>query len=215
MEPVVILFIGVAAFLGLGWHRGSRTNHAVVVNAVRAMEEAFSPRDKTYTDIGGVVGYNFVYDLEPPFKKLEGTIITLPRHAILYLPISRWFLKREDMLLFTLYCDDLPAGRGHIVEAQRFERGTIPLEDRESLSVTPLTYPERSFVLLWYNPLIRDRLQALLESFSEGARKCIRYLGYYGGEGHMAFTLNPGNPGLSAVLGEIREVAGKTPFLER
>ncbi|TVR73806.1 MAG: hypothetical protein EA427_01855 [Spirochaetaceae bacterium] len=210
MEPVVLVFIAVAAFLGLRWHRGSRVNYGVITGAVEAMEKAFSPRDKTYINIGGVVGYNFVYELDPPFRKLEGTIVTLPRQAVLYLPISRWLLKREDMLLFTLYCGDLKTGRGHIVEAARFENRTIPVEDRDSLSVTPAEYPERSFVVLWYNPLVRDRLRAMLDRFSGRARRGIRYLGYYGSEGHMAFTVNPGDPELPALLEEIRRVAGDT-----
>ena len=215
MEPVLLLFVALAAFLGLGWYRGGRANHALILTATQAMERAFAPIDTTYINIGGVVGYNFVYQLSPPFLRLEGTILTLPRHAILYLPISRWLLRREDTLLFTLYCGELRTGQGHIVEAERFKQGTsdltIPAEDLENLSTTPAEYEERSFVILWYNPMVRDRLRDILNQFSPGARNGIRYLGYYGGEGHVACTVNPNAVHLEKTLREIRSVLSGAP----
>lgn len=207
MHPVLLVFVAIALFLSVGWHRGRQRNQALILNTVGVMETVFQPRDTTYTNIGGFIGYNVAYTLDPPLTRLEGTIITLPRHAVLYLPLSRYLFKREDMLLITLYGGTLKSGRGYIVEAERYHRGTIPLDDREGTSETPVEYPDRSFVVLWYNPLVRDRLKELLDKFSPEARNGIRYIGYYGSEGHMAYTVNPNHSHLETVLREIRTAA--------
>lgn len=211
MEPTVLIFVAFAAFLMLGWNRGGRINTRILLHAVETMERVFSPLDKTYTNIGGVVGYNFDYQLAPPFTRLEGTVTTLPRHAVLYLPISSRLLGREDRLLFTLYCEELRTGRGHIVNAERYRRGTIPIEDAENPENTVVERRAGTFLILWYNPMIRDRLTEMLGQLSETATECIRYIGYYGSEGHVAVTVNPRHPELEATLREIIAVVSGSP----
>jgi hypothetical protein len=211
MEPTVLIFIALAAFLMLGWNRGGRINTKILLDAVETMERVFSPLDKTYTNIGGVVGYNFEYRIAPPFKRLEGTITTLPRHAVLYLPISRRLLGREDRLLFTLYCEELRTGRGHIVNAEGYRRGTIPVEDADNPESTTVEREAGTFLILWYNPMIRDRMAEMLGQLSDTATECIRYIGYYGSEGHLAVTVNPGHPELETALREVITMATGSP----
>ncbi len=211
MNPMLLLFVGIAALLGLRWYRGNRTNMALMINAVDTLERVFSPREKTYTNIGGVIGYNLVYDLETPFRRMEGTIVTLPRQAILYLPISRWLLKREDKLLLTLYCDELRTGQGHIVEAARHRRSAVALEDQDTLQETPVDRNGRTFLLLWFNPLIRDRLGEMLQQLSLETLECLYYIGYYGTDNYVALTLDPGHPALEPALREVRDLMTSAP----
>ncbi|MFP4432397.1 MAG: hypothetical protein ACLFPV_14190 [Spirochaetaceae bacterium] len=206
MDPLLLVIVAIAAVLGIRWYRGGRENAAVLLSATRALERAFSPVDTQYTNIGGTVGYNFVYSLSAPFRRLEGTLTTLPRHAVLYLPISVWILKREDLLLFTVYYDALPPGIGHIAEAERFRRGSIPLDDRENLDVTWITRERRTFSILWYNAFVRKRLEGFLDQLSDSTLECLHYVGYFGGESSLAFTLNPIHPSLEKALAELVEV---------
>jgi hypothetical protein len=206
MEPLLLVIVAIAVLLGIGWYRGGKENTALLLAATRALERAFSPGDTEYTNIGGTVGYNFVYRLEDPFQRLEGTLTTLPRHALLYLPISQWLLKHEDLLLFTVYYDRLPPGIGHIVEAERHRRGSIPVQDQESIDATSVSTRRREFSVLWYNPVVRERLRGFLNQLSDAALECIHYVGYFGGESCIAFTLDPIHPSLEKALGELVEV---------
>ncbi len=206
MDPLLLVIVAIAAVLGIRWYRGGRENTAVLLSATRALERAFAPVDTEYTNIGGTVGYNFVYTLADPFRRLEGTLTTLPRHAILYLPISQWILKREDLLLFTVYYDRLPPGIGHIAESERLRRGSIPIEDEENLDVTSVSAAKREFSILWYNPIVRERLEGFLDRLSDSTLECLYYVGYFGGETCVAFTLNPIHPALEKALGELVEV---------
>lgn len=206
MEPLLLVIVAIAVVLGIGWYRGGKENTAVLLTATRALEGAFAPRDTEYTNIGGTVGYNFVFALGEPFRRLEGTLTTLPRHALLYLPISQWVLKREDLLLFTVYYDRLPPGTGHIVEAERLRRGSVPVQDRENLEVTSVTRGRRNFSVLWYNPVIRERLKRFIEGLSDSTLECIHYVGYFGLESCVAFTLDPIHPSLGGALSQMAEV---------
>lgn len=211
MDPLLLLFIAIAALLGLKWHRGGRQNVAMIVATTDVMERVFVPLDTTYVNIGGFVGYNFTYTLSPPFKRLEGTITTLPRHALLYLPLSRRLFHREDQLLFTLYCSELRTGQGHIIQAERYRHGAVALEDADELEQTTVERRSGPFLILWRNPLIRDRLLEMLGQLSETATECIRYIGYYGSDGHVAVTLHPGHPQIEETLREVLAVVSRAP----
>ena len=203
MEPLLLVIVAIAVVLGFGWYRGAKENTAVLLFATRALENAFSPRDTEYTNIGGTVGYNFVYTLADPFRRLEGTLTTLPRHALLYLPISEWILKREDLLLFTVYYDRLPPGIGHIAESGRLRRGNIPVQDQENLDATTVARGRTTLSVLCYNPVIRKRLEAFIDQLSDSTLECLYYVGYFGGESCVAFTLNPIHPALEKALTEV------------
>jgi hypothetical protein len=162
--------------------------------------------DTEYVNIGGTVGYHFTYTLNPPFTRLEGTITTVPRHALFYLPIALWLFKREDLLLFTVYCDHLEVGLGYVVEASRYESGHIPIEDRERLSTTPVHRDTGEYLLLWYNPLIRDRLSGVFAQLSDTALESFVHFGYYGQQAYLAVTVNPAQPGLPQTIRELAAV---------
>jgi hypothetical protein len=209
MDPLLLVIVAIAALTGYSWYQGNRTSRMVILAATTAMERAFQPVDSGYTNIGGTVGYHFSYSLKPPFRRMEGTVTTVPRHALFYLPIALWLLKREDLLLFTLYCEHLEAGQGYIVEKSRYEGRRIPIEDRENLHSTTVSRGAREFVLLWYNPLIRDRLSALLKHMGDPTLDTFLYLGYYGQSSYLAVTVSPVHPGLDRAMKELSLIFGE------
>ncbi len=211
MEPMFLLVFALIGFVFLGWYRGGRKNVEVILSTCRTAERVFEPVDTNYTNIGGVVGVNFVFELSSPFRRLEGTVTTVPRHAALYLPISRWVIRREDMLLITVYCERLRPGQGHIVERGRYQRAGAAVEEPEEMFETPVARGNREFLLLWYNPLIRDRLDWMLSQFSDIGTDCLRYLGYYGSDNYFSATFHATHPELEAVLLEFKALVRAVP----
>ncbi|MFW5828391.1 MAG: hypothetical protein ACOCU4_09870 [Alkalispirochaeta sp.] len=203
MDPLLLIIVAIAALTGVRWFRGVRENRMLILHATEAMERAFQPEDTKYTNIGGSIGYNFAYTLSHPYIRLEGTITTLPRHAVFYLPISLWLFHREDLLLFTLYGEPLEAGLGHIAERERYRHGRLPVEDQEDLQSMVTTRGSRQYVILYYNPQIRERLSGFLEALSEAALESILYIGYYGNDSHIAVTMNPTKSGLEGAITEL------------
>jgi hypothetical protein len=205
MDPLFLVIVAIAALTGVRWFRGVRENRMLILLATKAMERAFQPEDTRYTNIGGSIGYNFSYTLSHPFIKLDGTVTTLPRHAIFYLPISIWLFKREDLLLFTLYCEKMDMGIGYIAEKERYEGGRLPIEDQDALQSTVTVRGTRQYVILYYNPQIRERLSAFLDALSEAALAGILYIGYYGNDSYVAVTMNPTHSELEGAIRELSE----------
>ncbi|TVR34107.1 MAG: hypothetical protein EA404_03215 [Spirochaetaceae bacterium] len=204
MSLLAYLIFGLAAAMMLGWRRGVRTNQQLLLETCAATERVFQPTDTSYTNIGGLVGYNFAYQLDSAaFHRLDGTITTLPRQSLLYYPIAR-FMGREDNLILTLFCYSLAPGEGHIVEERQFGRGWIPIDDDTSMRSETVEHGELRFLLFSYNPLVRSLLLSILARLSGGPS--LRYIGYYGSNGYISLRFCPGSAELETQINELHGV---------
>ncbi|MFW6249492.1 MAG: hypothetical protein ACOC47_00195 [Alkalispirochaetaceae bacterium] len=152
------LIISFAFALGYGFMQGQRKNRLIAAEVAHSLEELYRPDDTRYVNIGGVVGYHIFYQLHGKVKSIVGTLTLLPRHAVLYMPISR-LLGRRDQMRLTLHTTALPFGEGHIVDPGALEKGILYLEDQESLQRRSVSLGERSFLILYRNPMVADRLE--------------------------------------------------------
>ncbi len=187
-HPVSFVVLIAAVVVSVAWRRGMRANRALILSACNTVEEVFDPVDKTYTNIGGSIGYQFTHTLEKPFSRIDGTIATVPRQAVLYLPISR-ALGREDILQLTLFCPNLPPGIGHIVESRQLRRGWIVPEETEQMYARTEQLEDMTVVVYYFNPYVREQLAARFLEISR--RRAFRYLGYYGSYGYVTLRLDP------------------------
>jgi hypothetical protein len=114
----LILIFGLSALIGIGFHRGKKKNNAIYLSAFSQLVDIFKPHDQTFIDIGGLVGHHASFTIEQRggIYKIDATITLLPRHAPLYMPISRR-LMRSDRLFVTFYTRASPPGEGHLIEA--------------------------------------------------------------------------------------------------
>ncbi len=204
MTLLAYLIFGLAAAMMLGWRRGVRTNQQLLIETCATTERVFQPIDTSYTNIGGLVGYNFAYQLDSAaFYRLDGTITTLPRQSLLYYPLAR-FMGREDNLILTLFCHSLAPGEGHIVEERQFSRGWIPIDDDTSMQCETVENGELRFFLFSYNPLVRRLLLSILARLAGGPS--LRYIGYYGSNGYISLRFCPESAELETQIDELRRV---------
>ena len=109
----VLIFGGLA--LALAYQQGRKANLALIRHSSRSLEEVLQPDDRTYTWIGGLVGYHAVYTYRSgPVERVEITVTLLPRHAPLFLPIS-WLLFRSDRIFLTAFFREPFSGEAHLV----------------------------------------------------------------------------------------------------
>jgi hypothetical protein len=161
LVPLVIL--PLSALLGFAFLKGQRRNRLIASQLAHSLEDFYQPREKRYVNIGGVVGYHIFYRLGGEIRSLVGTLTLLPRHAILYLPISR-LLGRRDQVRLTLHIADTPFGEGYIADPKSLERGLLYIEDEESLERKRVAIGDRTLLILYRNPLVAKRLEAFLTS---------------------------------------------------
>ena len=109
--PYLFLLAG-ATFLQYLW--GRRANWRIIRETAQACERALRPQDQTYTWIGGLIGYKADYVVRRGhLNRVEATLTALPRHSLLYLPIS-WAWRRHDTLYLLLRPNQPLRMRGHV-----------------------------------------------------------------------------------------------------
>ncbi len=110
---IILIFI-VAGGLSYGFYWGYKKNLAIMKKTARLLEEYFTPTKKYYTWIGGVVGFEAQYFLLDG-RKIHVKLILLPRHAILYYPISL-LLHKGDKLFFRGKLDLSDIDEKHVIK---------------------------------------------------------------------------------------------------
>lgn len=193
----LVLAIAIANAVVYRW--GISYNRRFIVNTCHLVEGVFEPTDTEYTNIGGVVGFNMRYRLEPPLLSLQGTLTTAPRHTMFYAPITR-LTGRGDSLILSITAAELPAGEAHIVSRRHFELGRVQLDDIADMTRTEL--PGAEFLVLAFNQWHRDRMVALFNAFDDPSS--IVHIGFYGKTDCFSVVLNPATPHLAETLTRLR-----------
>jgi len=114
---LVPLIFAVSAYIAIGFHRGKKKNREICLSTFSDLMEVFKPDDQTFTNIGGIVGHHATFNFQEngPIYEIDATITLLPRHAPLYIPVSK-LLIRSDRLFITFYMRTSPPGEGHLIE---------------------------------------------------------------------------------------------------
>ncbi len=93
-----------------------------------------------------------------PVEKVDATITFLPRHAWLWMPVSK-LIRKYDRLFITLHLRQAPIAEGHLIEKgyARFRGPKITNADR--LQSEALRWGNLDFILYFGNETIRQRLR--------------------------------------------------------
>lgn len=160
---IPLLILPLSAAVGFAFLKGQRRNRLIASELAHSLEDFYKPEEKRYVNIGGVVGYHIFYRLQGEIRSLVGTLTLLPRHAILYLPISR-LLGRRDQVRLTLHTTETPVGEGHLTDPASLHAGLLYIEEEERFQRRAVTIGERELLILYRNPLIADRLETFLNA---------------------------------------------------
>ncbi len=97
---IEIVFVAIlASVASVSFFYGRKKNLIYIRDYSRELENALNPVDKIYHWIGLYAGFRAYYTLKGAIKKVEATIVLLPRQSIFYLPISFLTLKHDRYYL--------------------------------------------------------------------------------------------------------------------
>lgn len=100
MMMFVILFILTLLLIG-GFVWGKCTNLKLIKQALVTLEKVFEPEKVEYKWLGGVLGVEGTYRFKHSKEDLKFSLLMLPRHSWLYLPIA-YLRTRGDKLYIIL-----------------------------------------------------------------------------------------------------------------
>lgn len=160
--PLLILGIAGSAQYYLGTKKNKWLGKQMSIQAERVL----SPKETEYVNIGGVIGYNYVYKLRDVWKEAKGSFTFIPRHSLLYLPFT-FLIGNHDRFFINLFTDKKLAGEGHIIEKGHLNRAKI--DGIEHMEREQVTLAGKTFILLWRNGNLKAALKRTLEALPEPA----------------------------------------------
>jgi hypothetical protein len=163
--PLLFLVIAMSAFIALGFSRGRKKNRKIYLSAFHDLMEIFKPDDQTFTNIGGLVGHhaNFCFREKDIVSEIDATITLLPRHAPLYMPISRLIMK-NDRLFITLYMRCSPPGEGHLIEKEYANFRGPKITNAYRLDREEIRWGKCSFYLYYERMTMYDHLTQFIQN---------------------------------------------------
>ncbi len=187
-QPVFFLFIGFSCLLSAVYFWGRRANQRLYLSAFADLTDVIKPDDQTFTNIGGVVGYhaNFILKKGSVFSKVDATITLLPRHSLLYMPLSKLIMK-FDRLFITLYLKTSLSGEGHLIEKRYAGFRAPKITNAPRLEKMEIKWGNYDFLLYFEQYKMRDQFMSFVEKNPDpgfirhiaivaGERKCFLFM---------------------------------------
>lgn len=160
---LILLLLIVGGITSLQFFKGRKLNTLMMVKYIRDFEENLKPKDKLYTYIGGYIGFKANYDLKEDFiKKIELTLTLLPRHSLLYLPIS-YLTRKHDRLYVVLRLNEKFGYDAHIIKKHFYFPGPM-IDNIETYKREEMVFDGKDFYVLYKNKIDLDRLIELAQN---------------------------------------------------
>ncbi len=186
-DPLFYLFVVLTIALAFAYFVGARGNKRRSRATFGVLEQVLQPSKKNYTNIGGLIGYNFNYAKlkAKRVSHINGVLTMLPRQSPLYLPIAK-LLGRRDKLYMTIFVTNVqPGGAWHIVHSKCKE--SIDMGD---LTLKKLSVAGESFELFYQNEEDFTMLERFITKVSP---KHLRHMGYHPQDKSFAMYWLPSN----------------------
>lgn len=162
---VALVILGITATVQ--YFLGTRTNRALAAKITGGLEDLLKPGHTNYVNIGGAIGYNFVYALSGTWTSAKGTLTLSPRHSLLYFPISR-LLGFRDRFYLNFFTKKRIRGEAHLVSKRYLRKSKI--DGIAEMSRRDTEIGGRPFVLLWRGTDLSKELEAVLAAVPDPTR---------------------------------------------
>ena len=111
-QTFLILLVFSLGLIGT-YHWGMRYNLRLCRKWAQILEGLFSPQEKEYTWLGGVIGFTAEYKVFP-FRRIKAVLRLVPRHSLLYWPFA-FLMGRRDCLQILFYLPQSVKEEVHLI----------------------------------------------------------------------------------------------------
>ncbi|MEM4463319.1 MAG: hypothetical protein QXR98_03690, partial [Fervidicoccaceae archaeon] len=109
IEYVLLAIIVILAILmPIVFFREHNRNVRKMKEISEGLEKMLKPKDKIYTLLGTSLGFRALYRLDRDgIKRAEAVLLLLPRHSLVYYPISKITSRYDKLILKVEYVENL------------------------------------------------------------------------------------------------------------
>lgn len=206
-QPAFYFLIAGTIVISLAYRWGRRRNRQIVVSALDPLIEIFRARDQQFTNIGGQTGFhaNIVPNASDSTRRVDVTLTLLPRHSLLYMPISR-LTRRYDRMYVTFEFNK--KGRrideeAHLIEARFEKRPGNRIENADELDRREISWGGFTFHLY----AASDRSRAWIEDAMQRLEVPgdVRHLAVVPGQARGYLFLIPRRDRVAPVVMKVRD----------
>ena len=163
---IFYIFVFISIILVAGYFLGKKRNKQISTTALKTLEEIIKPGDQIITNIGGVVGYHveMKFEEEQYFEDLRGTITLMPRHSLLYLPISKIF-RKFDRFYLEIELKSSPVEREiHFLENKFLDQYRKGVKNNNRLITEEIQYQNKTFLYLYEKRSDLEKIKTLVRT---------------------------------------------------
>ncbi|ASJ03756.1 hypothetical protein A3L09_06905 [Thermococcus profundus] len=153
----------LAAVTSIQFYKGRKWNLQLMQHYLRSVEDVVKPEDKDYVWLGGYIGFRANYKINRDnIRRFEYTLTLLPRHSILYFPISL-VTSRHDKLYVVVRPFAQIKREAHLIQ-KGYYRLKPNIENEPLLQSEEIEIAGRKYEALFEKRRDLENLKALVES---------------------------------------------------
>ncbi|MCD6373234.1 MAG: hypothetical protein J7L37_06790 [Thermococcus sp.] len=159
-----IIFV-LAGISVIQYYRGRKLNLLLMEHYIKAVKDVIKPEDETYTWLGGYIGFRAEYKVNRDnIRKFEFTLTLLPRHSILYFPISL-LTSRHDKLYIVIRPFAQIKREAHLIQ-KGYYRLKPDIENEAFLQKETVEIAGKKYEALYEKKRDIENLKEFIESLS-------------------------------------------------
>ncbi len=160
-----IIFV-LAGISVIQYYRGRKLNLLLMEHYIRAVKDVIKPEDENYTWLGGYIGFRAEYKVNRGnIRKFEYTLTLLPRHSILYFPVSL-LTSRYDKIYFVIRPFAEIRREAHLIQ-KGYYRLKPNIENEDLLQRDTVEIAGKEYEALYEKKRDVEKLKELVESLSK------------------------------------------------
>ncbi|WP_054841519.1 hypothetical protein [Thermococcus peptonophilus] len=161
-----IIFVLAGGISVIQYYRGRKMNLILMEHYIRMIKDVVKPEDENYTWLGGYIGFRAEYKVNRDnIRKFEYTLTLLPRHSILYFPISL-VTSRHDKLFIVVKPFAQIKREAHLIQ-KGYYRLRPDIENVELLQREEIEIAGKKYEALFEKKRDVEKLKSFVESFSK------------------------------------------------
>ncbi|HDZ36187.1 MAG TPA: hypothetical protein ENH81_04670 [Thermococcus sp.] len=159
---IVFVLAGISV---IQYYRGRKLNLLLMEHYIKTVKDVVKPEDENYTWLGGYIGFRAEYKVNRDnIRKFEYTLTLLPRHSILYFPISL-FTSRHDKLYFVVKPFAQIKREAHLIQ-KGYYRLKPDIENEDLLQKETVEIAGKEYEALYEKKRDVENLKEFIESLS-------------------------------------------------
>jgi len=163
---LLLAIMVLAALTSIQFYKGRKLNLQLMDFYLRKIEEVVKPEDKDYVWLGGYIGFRAEYKVNRGnIRKFEYTLTLLPRHSILYFPISL-LTSRHDKLYFVIRPFVEIRREAHLIQ-KGYYRLKPDIENEPLLQKETIEIAGKEYEALFEKKRDIENLRELVENLSK------------------------------------------------